>query len=200
MDEPDLSGFDRTAYRKSLCGDPDAVIFGIAAQLDFRKGIMVAMEGFSKLAMENNKVYLLIAGTGPEEARLKARAAELGLSNKIIFLGYRTDAYKVIASLDVNILPSLSLEALSYSVIESVFLGVPSIVTNIGGAKEIISASGGGKVIPKNSASAVYKAMKFYADNPVKEISDGEAAKRYARNNLTSRQMADKTYEVYKRA
>lgn len=197
MDLPNFAGFDRAGYRKKLCGDPEAVIFGIAAQIEAKKGIIVAIEAFSRLLKVVKKACLVIAGTGPEEARLKARVAELGIADKVIFLGYRPDAYQIIASLDVNILVSISLESLSYSIIEAMFLGVPSIVSDVGGIKEIISTSGGGRGAPKNDVSAVYEAMKFYVENPAARTADGIAAKRYAEENLTAYQMAEKTYEVY---
>ena len=194
----DLAGFDRNIYRKNICGDPKAVIFGIIAQLERRKGIIVAIEAFSRLLKIEKRAYFIITGAGPEEMRLKARVDEFGIADKVIFLGYRPDSYRIIASLDVNISVSVSLESLCYTVVEAMFTGVPSIVSDVGGSKELISASGGGKITPKNDVSAVYEAMKFYTENPSTRIADGIAAKRYAEKNLTARRMAEETYEVYK--
>ena len=198
MKMPDFAGFDRNIYRKNLCGDPEAVIFGIVAQLEHRKGIIVAIEAFSRLLKTEKRAYLIITGTGPEETRLKARVDGFGIADKVIFLGYRQDGFEIIASLDVNVSVSISLETLCYTVVEAMFASVPSIVSDVGGSKELIYASGGGKVTPKNDVAAVYEAMKFYIENSQARTVDGMAAKRYAEKNLTVRQMAEKTYEVYK--
>lgn len=199
MEPTQMPGFDRDNFRRKFSRDPDAVFFGICAQLEIRKGIMVLLDAFKKLTDENTHVYLFIVGKGPEEKRIRSLVQELGIASRVFQTGYVSDVHPFTASFDVNALPSISLEALAYGVIEAMFLGVPSIVSDVGGAKELMIPSGGGRVVPRNNVTALYKAMKFYAENPQARKSDGAAAKQYANVHLLAKTMAGKTLGVYKR-
>jgi glycosyltransferase involved in cell wall biosynthesis len=145
----------------------------------------------------NSELHLLIAGTGPEEDKLKRLTAELGLTEHVTFLGHRTDAVQFAKALDINVLPSVTLETLGYSLIEAMFAGVPSVVSNVGGMKELIYASGGGKIVPANDVKQLATELKSYIDAPDERTRDGAEAQRYALQYLTSEKMADVTLQVY---
>lgn len=222
-----LSGFDRRAYRQQFCEDPDhTFIIGICARLHRMKGHVVLLEAFASLLKErllscrgvellskspvvslilttkqpNNPTtipLLLIAGAGPERHNIEAKIAELGIGNYVRLLGHRNDAEQFTASLDLNVLPSVDLETLGYSVVEAMFHGVPSIVSDVGGMKELVRASGSGLVVQAGNVQAWIKGLREYQNDPVRCHLEGVAAKVYAQNNLTAHQMADKTLKIY---
>ncbi len=140
---------------------------------------------------------LLIAGSGPEEEKLKRLTTELGLTEHVTFLGHRTDAVQFARALDINVLPSVTLETLGYSLIEAMFAGVPSVVSDVGGMKELVNASGGGKVVPAGDVQALAIALSGYILNSDLRTSHGQSAARYANAHLTSQQMAEATAAVY---
>ena len=140
---------------------------------------------------------LLIAGSGPEEARIKAKIAELGLDAHVRLLGHRNDAERFAACLDLNVLPSVELETVGYSVIEAMFQGVSSVVSDVGGMKELIRASGGGRVVPARDVEALAEAMTTFVNDPVLREQAGHVAQEYARRELTAGKMAGLTLGVY---
>ena len=224
MDPIDLTGFDRRAYRQQFCNDPDhTFIIGICARLHRMKGHLVLLEAFAQQLQENRiqnpesriqnsdeqipfssspvtrypSLLLLIAGSGPEEENIKTKIAELGIGDHVKLLGHRNDAEKFVASLDLNVLPSIELETLGYSVVEAMFHGVPSVVSDVGGMKEIIRASGGGRVVPAGNVGALAEAMTTFVKDPVLREQAGRVTQEYARRELTAGKMAALTLQAY---
>ena len=140
---------------------------------------------------------LLIAGTGPEEEKLKRLATELGLTDHVTFLGHVSDSPEFAKALDINVLPSTS-ETLGYSLVEAMFASVPSVVSNVGGMKELINASGGGRVVPANDTDKLADNLQYYINHPEIRQTDGNKAEYYAQQYLTAKTMAEKTAEVYR--
>jgi glycosyltransferase involved in cell wall biosynthesis len=140
---------------------------------------------------------LLIAGAGPERLNIEAKIAELGIGDYVRLLGHRSDAEQFAASLDLNVLPSVSLETLGYSVVEAMFAGVPSVVSDVGGMREVIAPPGAGTVVRARDVEGLKKAMLQYVNDPLRIEKEGQAARGFAEKNLTAKHMAAATYSVY---
>ena len=82
--------------------------------------------------------WLWIAGTGPEERSLRARALELGIEKRVRFLGWRRDVASLLASADVLVCPSRE-EPLGNVIIESWAHEVPVVAAASAGPRELIS-------------------------------------------------------------
>ena len=144
-------------------------------------------------------MLLLIAGEGPERGNIEAKIQELGIGQEVRLLGHCLESERFLASLDLNILPSVALETLGYSVVEAMFAGVPSVVSDVGGGKEIVGFSGGGAVVKSGNAQLLKEAICSYWLNPDRMRQNGLAARGYALNQLTARLMADQVLAAYSR-
>jgi glycosyltransferase involved in cell wall biosynthesis len=144
------------------------------------------------------KALLLIAGDGPERLNIEAKIAALGIGDYVQLLGHRNDAERFVACLDLNVLPSVALETVGYSVIEAMFHGTPSVVSDVGGAKEMIRASGGGAVAPAGDVRAWAGAMAGYMVAHELRVVTANAGRAYAVHELTAKKMADQTLIVYR--
>lgn len=111
--------------------------------------------------------------------------------------GHVDDSMRFMASIDVHVHPSVFLEAMPYAVIEAMFAGVPQIVSDVGGAPEVIRASGGGCVVRRGDATALADAMVRYADDRQSRTEAGCRAREYACRHLTAGLMAQRTVHVY---
>ena len=78
-----------------------------------------------------------IIGTGPLTAELKGLAEELGVSDRVRFLGFKKNVYDYMAHCDALIMPSLH-EGLPYTVLEAMSLGLPVIASRVGGLAEVL--------------------------------------------------------------
>lgn len=144
-------------------------------------------------------LHLLVAGEGPLEAALKAQVERLGLGDCVRFVGFLQDPFSFLAALDLQVLPSIELECMPYSIIEGMHVGLPSIVSDVGGAKEVIGASGGGSVVPAGDVSALASAMSAYINDPDRCGNEGQMARQYARTHLTAKAMQEATLAVYRK-
>lgn len=144
-----------------------------AARLAPQKALHVMLEAIAALPAD---VALAVVGSGPLEADLKARAAALGLDDRVKWLGFRSDAGDFIAAADVLCLSSVW-EAVALAAQEAVLLEVPVVSTDVGGMRELITDGHSGSLVPKGDAGALARALQ--------EVLDSEELRReFAQNAL----------------
>jgi len=141
--------FDRNAVKAEL-GITGPLLVTVAALIP-GKGQALTLEALLRLP----EATLLLAGEGPDRARLEALAATLGLSSRVRFLGSvsHEDVARLLGAADVTILASRS-EGLANVWVESLACGTPVVTTDVGGAKEVISSDVGTLVSPDAAAIA----------------------------------------------
>ncbi len=105
----------------------------LVAQKDFTLFLEVAAE----LVRRNASVRFVIAGTGPEETELKARAAALGIAERVRFAGHVADPREIYAAADVLLLTS-RYEGTPLTVLEAMASGVPVVASKLDGLDEIL--------------------------------------------------------------
>ena len=106
----------------------------LVAQKDFALFLDVA----AALARRNAGVRFVIAGTGPEEAALKARATALGIAERVRFAGHVADPREIYAAADVLLLTS-RYEGTPLTVLEAMAAGVPVVASKLDGLDEILA-------------------------------------------------------------
>lgn len=84
---------------------------------------------FKELNSINNKYKLILVGRGELEEKIKMKVRDLGLSNKVYFLGVREDIPQILQSTDIFFMPSI-LEGLPVVLVEAQAAGVPCIISN----------------------------------------------------------------------
>ena len=155
-------------------------------QITKDKGVEVLVEAAIALCGERDDVRFLIAGDyswqNPFAEALIQRVDDLGLSQRIMFLGYVEDIPGLLAVADLHLCPSVSTEALSNTVVEAKQAGVPSVVFPSGGLPELVVEQGNdGFVCDARTAGALEAGLRHYLD-----LSEGEliAAKAAAKASL----------------
>ncbi len=109
--------------------------------LNANKGVYQLMDAFSLL---KDKVNLCYVGTGKDDAGLKARAAELGISDRVTFTGFLSNPYPYISKARLLVLPTQSDtmgDAMPYVPIEASILNVPILVSDFKGVTEFFDES-----------------------------------------------------------
>jgi glycosyltransferase involved in cell wall biosynthesis len=106
-----------------------------------RMGLDIGIRSIAALSPELVGRYL-IAGTGPERPRLEALAAELGILDRVAFLGRVPDADLpwLYAAADFTLVPTRELEGFGYVALESLAAGTPVIATSNGGLVDLVGA------------------------------------------------------------
>lgn len=147
------------------------------------KGHIYLIEAFENIARKNADVVLLLAGKGEDQKILSQKAAELGIEEKVCFLGQRKDIPALIASSDICVLPSLS-EGFSNALLEYMMCGKPVVATKVGGNPEIVENGVNGLLVPPNDACAIERAIQTFLDQPELARQAGLNAKNTVEKNF----------------
>ena len=132
--------------------DKADIILLSVGELNRNKNHEVVIRSIKKL--NNNKIHYLIAGTGVLGDYLHKLIIELGLENQVHILGFRNDIIEIMSIADIYIHPSFR-EGLSLSIMEAMASGLPCIVGNIRGNKDLIDESKGGFLISVSSEDEI---------------------------------------------
>lgn len=150
----------RDELRRSFGLDGPTLAF--AGRLTPQKSLGVALEALAQV----DGVELVLAGDGGERATLESRAAELGLGNRVRFLGAqpRERALELLRAADASILSS-SWENFPHAVVEALAVGTPVISTATGGVAEVVSDEVNGLLVPPGDADALAGAIRRYFED-----------------------------------
>jgi glycosyltransferase involved in cell wall biosynthesis len=139
-----------------------------------------------------------LIGSGPDEGKNQALAQELGLAERVRFLGYRTDVADRMAETDVNVLIS-NWEGLPRSIIEAMRAGLPTVASDVGGNRELVVDDSTGYLTPRADADAVATCLADLIDNRHKRKVLGTNARRSFEQGFTFATMFANTMAVYRK-
>ena len=112
-------------------------IIGTVGRLQPVKGIHDLLKAFAHLVTGHPEAILLVIGDGPQRTQLEALAQELGISQRVHFLGNRTDVSRLLSGMDIFVLPSVW-EGMPNAVLEAMAVGLPVVATAVGGTPELV--------------------------------------------------------------
>lgn len=157
---------ERSAARRKLNLAEGPILLSVGNLIEL-KGHHLAIEALAGLPSDTR---LIIAGTGPEQARLEKLATELGVSGRTVFAG-QIDNRELkwwYSAADVLLLCS-SREGWANVLLEAMACGTPVIATPVGGTPEIIGTSTAGRLMSERSAKALLAAYEaLQADYPAR--------------------------------
>jgi glycosyltransferase involved in cell wall biosynthesis len=162
--DPTEFGPERAGRFRARAGIPDdAPLVGAVGRIDTWKGFDVLLEAFDAAKTRRPDLHLVVAGapvTGKEQLAtdLATRAAQLP---DVHWLGPRTDTPELFADIDLFVLPSTEPEPYGIVVVEALASGAPVVVTDAGGAREIVAQapSRSGTSVPPGDAAALADAL-----------------------------------------
>jgi glycosyltransferase involved in cell wall biosynthesis len=157
----------------------------------------VFLRAAARLAEKFPTVEFVLAGDGPLRPGLERMARDLGIADRVLFLGDRRDIPAVFRSLDVSVLPSLS-ESLPNAVLESMAAGVPVVATRVGGNPEAVVDGETGLLIPPHDEDALVTALDLLLAQPSLRTQYGRQAKQVARANFGLAQICARFDQLYR--
>ena len=172
----------RSAARQRLGLDADAFVIGSVGRLAPEKHYGLLIRAFAKLAPKrlNMDARLLLVGAGPEEARLKNLASELGVNERVVFAGNQDDLRPYYAAMDVFALSSLT-EGMSLTLLEAGASGLACVATDVGGNAEIVEHERTGLIVPSDDEAALTNALdRLCADGDARRNMGAAARQRIA--------------------
>jgi glycosyltransferase involved in cell wall biosynthesis len=186
----------RARARAMLGVSPQTPLFATVARLDPVKDFPTLLDAFAHVVRARPGARLLIAGDGPERARLEARAAQPDLAGHVEFLGYRADVRSWLPGADVYVNSSIS-EGVSVTILEAMAAGVPVIATAVGGTPEVINSRDVGVLVPARNPLALAEAMIALLECAGERRALAVAARLRVQTSFTIDRMVDAYVALY---
>lgn len=157
--------------RKELGIPEDEFVMGTVARLDPVKNQGMMLEAFSEvLSHQPDSCWLLIVGDGPDREALEEKTRKLGVSKKVIFVGFEAHPEKYLSVMNLFLLSSHT-EGASMTLLEALSMGIPIVATRVGGNEEIIDNGITGYLTEPNNKDQFKDAM-------IRFMSQGENTKK----------------------
>ncbi|HEY8134329.1 MAG TPA: glycosyltransferase [Thermoanaerobaculia bacterium] len=133
---------------------------------------------------------------GSYNDELTRLAARLGLQERVIFTGFRSDVEQILPELAVSVLPSLS-EGLSNTLLESMAAGLPVVATRVGGTAEVVRDSENGLLVDPGDPVSLAEGIGRLLDAPQFAAQLGQAARRRIAERYSMRLLVENTSRAY---
>ncbi len=196
---------DGSALRRGWGVSDNEVLFGVVGRVHRWKGQDLFIEAAAEVAQQVPEAKFVVVGDpvlGEEAilAPLQDRVRALGLTKRFIWAGYQESVSRVMAALDVLLLPSTSPEPFGIVLLEAMATGRPVIATAHGGPLEIVVADQTGLFAQPRSAPHLAQAMVRLARDPAlrKKLGEGGRQRALARYSYPAHVAAFET--LYERA
>src|SRR5690606_2485177 len=114
----------------------------------------MAIRAFARVVEQMPDVRLALVGEGELRPTVEAQVAELGLAERVQFLGLRQDVAALLPSADVFLLSSVS-EGISVTLLEAMAARLPIVATQVGGNPEVVDHGRNGLLSPRGDDAAL---------------------------------------------
>ena len=195
---PPTAQTDVDACRKELGLPKNDQIVGVVGNLYPVKGHQYLIESIPAVLEKCPNTSFIFAGRGQLETELKDQVHRLGLDKRVHFLGLRQDIPRILALLDVFVLPSLS-EGLSMAILEAMMAGKPVIATRVGGNPEIVLDGETGFLVPPRDSQVLAASLTKVLSNKRQATRFGEKGKHRAEGQFSLRTMVMAYQSLYEK-
>ena len=184
----------RRALRREL-GLKDEFLWFAAGRLEPVKDYPALLRAMAKITVP---ARLVIAGGGPLEAQLRHLSSELGLSDKVHFLGFEPDVRRWMRGADGFVLSS-RWEGLPMGLLEAAACALPAVVTNVAGSWEIVVHGYTGLLAAPENVTALAAAMNHLMQTPQRERNAmGERAQQLVNERYGLEQVLGRWEALYR--
>ena len=173
--------------RGSLNIPPAALLVACVAQLVPVKDHPTLLRAFAQVS----EAHLLLAGTTidlPYQQQLQSLCAELGIADRVHFLGSVSDIPALLAESDIFVLPTMGsgrMEGCPVALLEAMASGLPCIATDIPGSRDLIIPAESGVLVPPSNPEALASALVSLINSPDLRLKYAQNARRRVEENFS---------------
>ena len=153
-------------------------------------------EDLLRAAAKLPRVRFLLCGDGGQRPVLQKLAAELGVAERVLFLGKRPDVPAIVSRADALVHPSLA-EGLPNAIMEAMAARRPVVATSVGGIPELVLDGSTGYLVPPRSPDALAGALDRLLADRERATSMGRAGRAHVERHFTLRRMTEQHDELY---
>jgi len=186
-----LADRPREVVRRSWSVSDDELVFLSTGRLALQKGLEYLIKAVPILtARLARRFRVVIAGEGPLKDSLNATAHQLGVQDRVLFLGFQRHMGDLLGAADLVVQPSLW-EGLSIALLEAMAAGKPIVTTDIGSNCEVTQGGDGALLVPAKSPLALAEAVIRLVEDPLKAEALGRVGRAlYSRSYTVDKMLA----------
>ena len=190
--------FDKAEFREWFAKPNERLIFFVGRMVP-EKGVQVLIQSLPEILPAYNDVKVVVVGGG-DRAHLVKLAEELGVSDRVVFTGYIDDEtlVKLYNVIDVAVYPSLY-EPFGIVALEAMVAGVPVVVTEVGGLREVVDHGINGLTTWADNPDSLAWAILRILKNPYSARQMVRNAKRKVEEQFNWELIASQTLGTYER-
>jgi len=163
-------------------------VLGTAGRLIPLKGIKHLLSAAAALEGEFPSLRVEIAGAGSEQQELERWAGQLGISQRVGFLGWVEDLSSVFPRWDVFVMPSIE-EGFPIAALEAMAAGLPVVAAEVGGVGELVVDGETGCLVPPADPATLAARLRSLLNDPNERLSMGVRAQQRVRDHFSPAQM-----------
>ena len=192
------SGRFRELIRSELGIKEHEVVIAYAGKLHPGKGIYELLAAVHQVSTAYPHIKLMYIGDGDDRGKLTKEAEIIGMADKVILTGYRTDIDRLFSAMDIFALPSKGYESFGMVLIEAMAAGKAVIGTDTGGIPEIITHNVNGLLVSPGSVSELTQALASLIGDAEWRRQLADAGTQKIDANFTAAAAALKVIDVVK--
>lgn len=160
--------------RQELGIGEDSFVVLSVGELNDNKNQAVVLDALAKI--KDPAIHYVLCGKGANMDTLKAKAATLGLSDNVHFLGYRKDVVDICSEADVFVMPSKR-EGLPVASLEAMYVGLPLITSRCRGIVDVMEDGVTGYIHSYDDSDGITESITHLRDNTELRVTMGEENK-----------------------
>lgn len=172
---------DPAANRARYGVAPEQVVLGLVGSLHERKNLLQTLDVLGPVARDHPELRVIFAGQGPQEAELRQRVEELGLTDRTRFLGHWTEVVSLMGALDLLVLFSRREGAVPRVLLEAMAMGTVVIAADLGAISEVVGPQQSGLLVAPHDTAGLDAALRSVLTDPARREELGRGGMRMAR-------------------
>jgi glycosyltransferase involved in cell wall biosynthesis len=186
----------RGEFRRELGLNDGTRLVGIVGRIFPIKNHRLFLDAASRVVAIGNAIRFVIVGDGILRFEMENYARELGISDRVIFTGWRRDLPRIYADLNVLVVSSDN-EGTPVSAIEAMASGRPVVGTRVGGLPDLIVAGETGHLVPPKDPQALGNTILHLLHSPGEAARFGRAGQAIARDRFALGRLISDTENLY---
>lgn len=179
-----MSREERSRRRRAMGISDNEILLGNVARLYPEKAQDALLRCFKDILAECPNARLRIAGVGPLDVGLRTQCSQMGLDDKVKFVGFLSDLPNFMCLLDIQVHPS-HIEGVPLALCEGLAASLPIVASAVGGVPEILNHGRAGVLVPAADEAAFSRAVIGLINHPEERSRIGAAAKHFIENDYS---------------
>jgi glycosyltransferase involved in cell wall biosynthesis len=186
----------RDVCRTELGLAQESIVIGYTGRIEKVKRIDLLLTTFASVLARYPNTRLILVGEGDLKPKLERYATQLGISDAVLWTGFRKDIPRLLAAMDIFVQTSVN-EGMSLSILEAMASEKAIIATRVGGTSELLENGKTGLLIAPRMVSSIENAILYLLEHPEFRSQIAKAARSFVLRHFNTGRMANEYRQLY---